>query len=128
MNVGPRRRWLAVCGAVLALVFSACAFAQTQTAADRNDGPLGESVVSWEAEQLWARERYEELDQMFSRLANPAERLTDGRWRSATAARFIPGGSTYRKRRAARRYPSRSPPRSRAPCPRYWPRRSTRST
>jgi len=81
MNVGPRRRWLAVCGAVLALVFSACAFAQTQTAADRNDGPLGESVVSWEAEQLWARERYEELDQMFSRLANPAERLTDGRWR-----------------------------------------------
>ena len=91
MKVGPGRRWLASCGVVLALVFAGDVSAQTQTAADRNDGPLGVSSVSWQAEQYWGSERYEELDAMFSRLADPAERLTDGRWRLAA----IPEGFAH---------------------------------
>src|SRR5262245_44230491 len=81
--MGLGRIWLTSWAVVLALICSVRASAQVQTAADKSDGPLGVGSVSWQAEQYWGSERYQELDEMFGRLANPAERLTDGRWRLA---------------------------------------------
>lgn len=91
MNGRLGRHWLASGSLLLALVLGAGASAQTQSAADKNDGPLGVSGVSWQAEQYWGSERYEELEEMFSRLASPAERLTDGRWQLAA----IPEGFAH---------------------------------
>lgn len=75
------RGWLVSCGAVLSLFLGAGASAQPQTEIDDGDGAFGLGKLKWEAEQYWFREDYAALDQMFTRLANPAERFTDGRWR-----------------------------------------------
>jgi hypothetical protein len=60
--------------------------AHAQTEAEQNDGPLGVATVGWDAQLYWSRENYAALDAMFDRLADPEERLTDGRWRLAAIA------------------------------------------
>src|SRR3954451_18361800 len=73
--------WLGVAWPALAQVpFRPHSEVRTTTKAEEHDGPLGIAAVGWQAEQNWAREQYAALDEMFARLANPTERLTDGRW------------------------------------------------
>jgi len=60
--------------------------AQAQSEAEQFDGPLGVATIGWDAQQYWSSEKYAALDEMFERLANPKERLTDGRWRLAALA------------------------------------------
>lgn len=61
------------------------------TQAQIYDGPSGVWTVGWEAEQYFAREQYAALEELFARLVNPAERLTDGRWRLSA----IPTGISH---------------------------------
>jgi hypothetical protein len=84
MNWGRVLGWVVSCSAFVILSLGAApVWAQTPTQAEQNDGPLGIANVGWEAQQDFAREQYAALDEMFERLANPAERLNDGRWRLA---------------------------------------------
>jgi hypothetical protein len=89
MSGWSEKDWVVACSAVfLTLSLGIGAPARAQTEAEKNDGPLGVAIVGWEAEQYWATENYAALDEMFARLASPAERLNDGRWRLAA----IPSG------------------------------------
>ena len=88
MRVGRATDWVVSCSVLLILAFGAATPAQAQTEAEKNDGPLGVGIVGWDAQELFAKEDYAALDAMFVRLANPAERFNDGRWRLAA----IPSG------------------------------------
>ena len=79
MSFFPGQRWIVSCGAALLLWLGIGASAQAQTAAEQNDGPLGVANVGWEAQQYFAKRNFAPLDAMFARLADPKERLTDGR-------------------------------------------------
>ena len=88
MSVFSGKRWVVSCSAALLLSLGIGTQAHAQTEAEQNDGPLGVATVGWDAQQYWSQENYAALDEMFARLANPKERLTDGRWRLAA----IPSG------------------------------------
>lgn len=86
MSVFSGKRWVVSCSVALLLSLGLGASAQAQTEAEQGDGPLGVATVGWDAQQYWSREDYAALDAMFDRLADPKERLTDGRWRLAAIA------------------------------------------